>query len=66
MVRKVYDLQKDDTSKGDFYELVSQDKQMVGLNLSDVEISQMNKRKFKNLVKEKTKYCFQIFCGGKF
>ena len=28
---------------------------MVGLNLSDLEISQMNRRKFKNLVKEKTK-----------
>ena len=55
MVRKVYDLQKDDTSQGDFYELVCKDKQMVGLNLSDIEISQMNRGKFKNLVKEKTK-----------
>ena len=55
MVRKKYDLQKNDTSQVDFYELVSKDKQMLGLNLSDIEISQMTRGKFKSLVKEKTK-----------
>ena len=55
MVRKVYDLQRDDPSQGDFYELVCKDKQMVGLNLSNIEISQMDRGKFKSLVEEKTK-----------
>ena len=51
MIRKVYELQKQDTSQGDFYELVNQDKQRLNVNLSDVEISQMNRAKFKSLVK---------------
>ena len=51
MIRKVYELQKQDTSQGDVYELVNQDKQRLNVNLSDVEISQMNRAKFKSLVK---------------
>ena len=51
MVRKVYDVQKVDTSPGDFYELVEEDKEMLGLNLTDLEIGSMNKAKFKKIVK---------------
>ena len=53
MIRKVYELQKQDTSQGDFYELVNQDKQRLNVNLSDVEISQMNRAKFESLGNQK-------------
>ena len=55
MIRKVYEMQKIDTSQGDFVELVNKDKDNLGLNLSDSEISTMNKAKFKKVIKAKTK-----------
>ena len=55
MVRKVYETQKSNTSQGDFYELVRRDKENLGINQSDREISSMNRTKFKNFVKSKTK-----------
>ena len=50
MVRKVYDAQKANTSPGDFCELVCEDKEMIGLELSDRDIRSMKKEKFKNIV----------------
>ena len=55
MVRKVYETQKIDTSQGDFYDLISRDKNTLGINHSDLEISAMNRTEFKNIVKTKTK-----------
>ena len=51
MIRKVYEVQKVDTSPGDFCELIEEDKEMLGLNVSDIEIGSMNKAKFKKMVK---------------
>ena len=53
LVRKVFDAQKANTSPGDFYELVSEDKDLIGLNLSDIEIGNMKKEKLRNIVKAK-------------
>ena len=53
MVRKVYETQKSNTSPGDFCELVLEDKESIGLGLSDSEIGTMKKEKFRNIVKQK-------------
>ena len=53
MIRKVYDVQKSDTSPGDFSELVSNDKKDIELNLSDSEIQRLTKTKFKKILKTK-------------
>ena len=55
MVRKVFEAQKIDTSPGDFCELVSEDKETIGLNMSDQEIACINKEKCKNIVDCKTR-----------
>ena len=55
MIRKIYEVQKVDTSPGDFTELIAEDKDMLGLNMSDLEIGSMNKQKFKKIVKVKTR-----------
>ena len=52
-VRKVYETQKSNTSPGDFCELVLEDKERIGLGLSDMEIRTMKKEKFRNIVKQK-------------
>ena len=62
MVRKVYDVQKVDTSPGDFYELVEEDNEMLGLNLTDLDIgkakvkSHVNQAAFCYLKSLKLKY----------
>ena len=38
----------------DFCELVSEDKESIGLNMSYQEIQTMNKEKFRNIVRNKT------------
>ena len=53
MVRKVFEEQKVNTSPGDFCELVSADKDMIELKLSDIEIANMKKEKFRSIVKAK-------------
>ena len=55
MVIKVYEVQKRDPRPGDFTELIEEDKATLGLNMSDLEIERMNKLKFKEIVKAKTK-----------
>ena len=55
MIRKIYEVQKVDTSPGDFTELIAEDKGMLGLNMSDLEIASMNKQQFKKIVKVKTR-----------
>ena len=53
MIRKVYEAQKLDTSPGDFCEMVSEDKALIDLNMSEIEIESMKKERFKNIVKQK-------------
>ena len=55
MVRKVFEAQKEATSPGDFCELVAEDKESIGLNMSDHEIKTMSKEKFRNIVRNKTR-----------
>ena len=55
IVRKVFEAQKVDTSPGDYFELVTEDKINMGLELSDTELENMNKEKLKNIVKSKTR-----------
>ena len=55
MLRKVYETQKSNTSQGDYCELVSRDKENLGITQSDREISVMKRATFKNFVKTKTK-----------
>ena len=56
LVRKVYDVQKEDSSPGDFVQLVSEDKAMINLSMSDVEIERLKKTKFKSIVRNKIKH----------
>ena len=53
LVRKVFEAQKDDPISGDFVELVENDKEMIGINMKENEITTMSKTKFKRLVKER-------------
>ena len=53
MIRKVYEAQKLDTSPGDFCEMVSEDKALIDLNMSEIEIESTKKERFKNIVKQK-------------
>ena len=53
LIRKVYQAQKVDTDPGDFFELISEDKIMLGIHLSDTELGMMKKEKFKKIVQEK-------------
>ena len=55
MIRKIYEVQKVDPSPGDFIELIAEDKDMLGVNMSDLEIGSMSKLKFKRIVKDKTR-----------
>jgi hypothetical protein len=55
IVRKVYEAQKQDTSPGDFYQLVCEDKESIGLNMSDQEMQTMSKEKLRNIVRNKTR-----------
>ena len=53
LVRKVYEAQKDDPIAGDFVDLVKNDKEMIGINMTETEITTVSKTKFKKLVKER-------------
>ena len=50
LIRKVYEVQKSLRTKNDWYELVLEDKNKLGLSLTDNEISTMSKAKFKTIV----------------
>ena len=55
LVRRVFQAQKENTSPGDFYDLVSEDKKSISLNMTDLQIQLMNKDKFRSIVKKKTR-----------
>ena len=55
LVRKIFEAQKQDTSPGDFYQLVCEDKESIGLNFSDQEIQTMSKEKLRIIVRDKTR-----------
>ena len=55
LVRRVYDVQKEDSSPGDFVELVIKDKGMINLSMADEEIERLKKAKFKSILKSKIK-----------
>ena len=50
LIKKVYAVQKILPTKGDWYKQVMEDKNKLGLDLSDVQISRMSKDQFKELV----------------
>ena len=50
LIRKVYETQKSLPTKNDWYQQISEDKDKLGLFLSDQEISNMSKETFKTLV----------------
>ena len=50
LIRKVYETQKFLQTKNDWYNLVSEDKNKLGLSVSDEQISAMSKTSFKTLV----------------
>ena len=53
MIRKIYEVQKNNPSKGDFIELVTEDMARIGLDMSDTEIMRISKTGFKRIVKQK-------------
>ena len=50
MIRKVFEAQKVTEKKGDWTETIRQDKLKYAINLSDEEISELSKIKFKQIV----------------
>ena len=52
--KKVYTAQKSDPSKGDWINIVQDDMRMIGLDISDQEIEEMNIEKYSDKVKKKT------------
>ena len=55
LVKEVYDAQKVDPVKGDFFELVTGDAKALDLNLTDNEITAMKPETFKTIVKQKVR-----------
>ena len=55
LVSEVYNVQKNDPIKGDFYDLVMQDLKSIDLNITEDKIIQMKKEKFKSIVKKKVR-----------
>ena len=55
LVSEVYNVQKNDPIKGDFYDLVMQDLKSIDLNITEDAIIQMKKEKFKSIVKKKVR-----------
>ena len=55
LTKKMYLVQKSDPKKGDFYDLVKKDIEMVKLDLNEEDIETMSKKKLKEIVKTKVK-----------
>ena len=53
LIRRVYCAMKNETSNGDWIELVANDMKEINLDLSDEEISQFSKQDFKSLIKNR-------------
>ena len=52
LIKKVYQAQETLPTKGDWFQQVMEDKNKLGLNISDFQISKMSKDQFKKLVVE--------------
>ena len=50
LIRKVYEIQKLVPTKSDWYQIVTEDKNKLGLTISDQQISEISKDKFKTIV----------------
>ena len=55
MIKKIYKTQKENPSLGDFSEIIKDDKKTISLNLTETEISNLRKNKFKEIVKKKVR-----------
>ena len=49
LIKKFYNIQKLKVSKGDWAETIITDKTLINLQMSDNEIAQLSKYKFKNI-----------------
>ena len=64
LIRKVYEIQKSLPTKNDWYQMVQEDKNKLGLAVSDKQISAMSKENFKTIVKEAVRK-FALNCLNK-
>ena len=64
LIRKVYEIQKLLPTKNDWYQMVQEDKNKLGLEVSDEQISAMSKEKFKTLTVEAVRK-FALNCLNK-
>ena len=64
LIRKVYRIQKLLPTKNDWYQIVQEDRNKLGLSLSDEQISVMSKIKFKTIVVEAVRN-FAVNCLNK-
>ena len=55
LIKRVYAAQKDDPLPGDFFQLVQEDLQLVGGDLSEKHIQQSSRNSFKSEIKQKIK-----------
>ena len=61
LIRKVYEVQKLLPTKNDWYQLVTEDRNKLGLTISDQQISFMSKEKFRTMVVKAVK-SFALNC----
>ena len=54
MIRKIYNIQKENPTNGDFSELVKQDMITIGLDINEDELMKIPKSRFKRIVKQKS------------
>ena len=55
LIKEIYDVQKNDPLKGDFYELVMKDIEAINWRITENEIKVMKKEKLKSIVKRKVR-----------
>ena len=53
LIKKIYNVQKVKFTKGDWYEMIQNEKKKYQINLEDDEISEMSNTKFKNIIEKK-------------
>ena len=64
LIRRIFEAQKISYSNGDWIKLIEEDKKELDINMTDQEIQNISKEKFKQYVKENVKklpfFCIRI------
>ena len=64
LIRKIYETQKRKHNKGDWFEIMQNERSKYGIVESDTEISVMSQEKFRNMVEKKIQACAIKYLQG--